>query len=74
VGHQRKAIFYRNNRIEDVRSVVDPYLEELRVFLTAVQTGDSSRILSPYRDACKTLELTILANKSHEREEVVFCE
>ncbi len=74
VGHQRKAIFYRNNRVEDVRSAVDPYLEELKVFLNAVQTGDQSRILSPYRDAYKTLELTILANKSHEKGEVVFCE
>jgi len=74
VGHQRKAIFYRNNRVEEVKSAVDPYLEELKVFLDAVKTGDSSKILSPYRDAYKTLELTILANKSHERGEVVFCE
>ncbi len=65
VGHQRKAIFYRNNRVEDLRSAVDPYLEELKIFFEAVRSGDQSRILSPYSDAYKTLELTIMANESH---------
>lgn len=65
VGHQRKAIFYRNNRIEELRSSVDPYFEELKTFFEAVRSGDQSRILSPYSDAYKTLELTIMANESH---------
>jgi myo-inositol 2-dehydrogenase/D-chiro-inositol 1-dehydrogenase len=74
VGHQRKAILYRNNQLEDLRSTNDPYLEELRVFLNAVKTGDSSGILSTYRDGYKTLELTIMANQSHERGAVIHCE
>lgn len=64
-GHQRKIIFYRNNRVEELRSTVDPYFEELKTFFEAVQSGDQSRILSPYSDAYKTLELTIMANESH---------
>lgn len=66
VGHQRKAVFYRNNRVEDVRSVVDPYLEELKVFFQAVRLGSQEGILSPYSDAYKTLELTVKANMSHQ--------
>lgn len=71
VGHQRRAVFYRNNRVEDVRSVVDPYLEELRVFFEAVKSGDTSGILSPYSDAYKTLELTIRANESHNSGRII---
>ena len=33
-------------------------------FVDAVLTGDPSDILSPYADACKTLELTLAANES----------
>lgn len=71
VGHQRKAIFYRNNRVEELRSTVDPYFEELKTFFEAVQSGDQSRILSPYSDAYKTLELTIMANESHRLGKVI---
>ncbi|MEM2041608.1 MAG: Gfo/Idh/MocA family oxidoreductase [Nitrososphaerota archaeon] len=71
VGHQRKATFYRTNKVEELRSAVDPYLEELRTFVEAVRTGDQSRILSPYSDAYKTLELTIKANESHKLARII---
>lgn len=65
VGHQRRAVFYRSNRIEEIRSAIDPYLEELKVFFQAVRSGEQGGILSPYSDAYKTLELTVKANESH---------
>lgn len=71
VGHQRRALLYRTNRVDDLRSAVDPYLEELRVFFEAIKTGDTSGILSPYSDAYKTLELTILANESHKTNRII---
>ena len=37
-----------------------------RTFVDAVKTGDSSAILSPYRDAMKTLELCLACNESLE--------
>ncbi|HIE53421.1 MAG TPA: Gfo/Idh/MocA family oxidoreductase [Armatimonadetes bacterium] len=51
----------------------DPTLEELEVprypsadevFIEAVRNRDPARILSPYRDALKTLEVTLAANES----------
>jgi len=71
MGHQRRAVFYRDGRIEDVRGADDPYLKEVKVFIDAVRSGDASLILSPYRDAFKTLELTVLANESHKSKSAV---
>jgi predicted dehydrogenase len=37
-----------------------------RVFIDAVKTGDTSKILSPYSDALKTLRIMMAASKSFE--------
>jgi len=39
---------------------------EMKVFLDALRTGDFSGVLSPYRDAAKTLATVIAMNKSIE--------
>lgn len=51
-------------RTEIMEGGRDPYLEEDRVFLEAVRTGDSSGIRSSYEDAVKTLKVTLAANRS----------
>jgi myo-inositol 2-dehydrogenase / D-chiro-inositol 1-dehydrogenase len=42
----------------------NPYHTEDEVFIEAVRTGDDSNILSPYREAIKTHEVTVAANES----------
>lgn len=64
LGHSRILRIYENNRIQEIRSNVDPYLEEDRVFIEAVKTGNTSRIKSDFEDAVKTLKVTIAANES----------
>jgi len=53
---------------EGVRTIwtdtVDPYVKENEAFIHAVQTGDSSRILSSYEDAFRTQEVTVAALQS----------
>ena len=39
-------------------------MEEDREFVNAVESGDTSRIRSPYRDALETLKVTLAANES----------
>jgi len=54
----------KGNRVEEYKEETNPYLEENRIFLQAVQTGDSSNILSTYQDALKTHRITVAANQS----------
>jgi len=63
-GHAHYARIYWDDKVEQIDSKVNPYLEEDSVFVEAVKTGNASKIKSPYSDAMKTLEVTILANKS----------
>lgn len=46
------------------------YLDD--AFVHAVETGDASRIRSPYEDALKSLELGFAANESMESGEVIY--
>lgn len=43
-----------------------------RDFLCAVQSGDDSKIRSPYRDALKTLKLGFAANESMDTGKVIY--
>jgi len=52
------------NKVEEYKEEANPYLEENRIFLQAVQTGDPSNILSTYQDALKTHCVTVAANQS----------
>ncbi len=45
----------------------DPYMEEDRIFIEAVDMKDGSRILSSYADAVKTLKVTLAVNDSIEK-------
>ncbi|MCD6083903.1 hypothetical protein J7J59_07335, partial [Candidatus Aerophobetes bacterium] len=55
-----------------IRSSQDPYQQENQAFIEAVKKKDPTKIKSPYFDALKTLELTLAANASLEKEEVIF--
>ncbi|MET1029629.1 Gfo/Idh/MocA family protein [Domibacillus tundrae] len=50
---------------------VNPYVRENEAFLHAVQTGDTSRILSSYEDAFRTQEVTDAIMKSVESKKTV---
>ncbi|WP_342041607.1 Gfo/Idh/MocA family protein [Bacillus sp. OTU2372] len=54
----------KGNKVEEYKEETNPYLEENRIFLQAVQTGDPSNILSTYQDAIKTHRVTVAANQS----------
>lgn len=70
-GHSGIVRIYLDQEIREVRSTVDPYLEENRVFVNAVATGDGSAIKSTYSDAVKTLEVTIAANEASRKNRAV---
>jgi len=65
-GHAGYAKLYWNDRVEEIESKIDPYLEENKIFIEAIKTGNTSCIKSTYSDALKTLRVTILANRSSE--------
>ncbi|WP_163100142.1 Gfo/Idh/MocA family protein [Peribacillus alkalitolerans] len=52
--------------VTEYKEMVNPYFVEDEVFINAVRTGDSSKILSDYRDALITHNVTLAANKSAE--------
>ncbi|MBO3768291.1 MAG: hypothetical protein JTT16_03105, partial [Candidatus Brockarchaeota archaeon] len=62
--HAKTLRIYGNNRIQEIRSNVDPYFEEDKVFIEAVRTGDINNIKSDFEDATKTLGVTIAANEA----------
>ncbi|MBG9568607.1 Gfo/Idh/MocA family oxidoreductase [Brevibacillus agri] len=45
-------------------ATVDMYRKQDRAFVTAIETGDASLVLSPYASAKKTLAVTLAANQS----------
>lgn len=50
----------------------DPYMSEDEAFLSAVASGNSDRILSPYSDAKKSYELTWAIRRASESTAVNF--
>ena len=56
----------RQGEIEEYDNDVSGYVEEDRIFIDAVKSGDTSQIRSPYADSLKTLELTLAASRSFE--------
>jgi len=52
------------NRKEEYHSRDNPYLRESEAFLTAIRTGDRSRIRSDYSDAVRTLAVTLAADEA----------
>ncbi len=69
--HSGSLKIYWNQEVREVKPTVDSYLEEDKVFVNAVATGDGSAIKSPYSDAIKTLEVTIAANEASRENRVV---
>lgn len=56
--------FIRATSREHHRSSNDPYVDELKAFLTAVRTGRRDGVRSSYSDAVRTLAVTLAANRS----------
>jgi myo-inositol 2-dehydrogenase/D-chiro-inositol 1-dehydrogenase len=52
------------NRTEELRIHDNPYYNESKLFLEAIQKKDPSLIRSPYADAVKTLAVTLAADES----------
>ncbi len=63
-GGQFRAV--QAGREEIIKGGNNPYAEEDKVFIQAVQTGDGSAIRSPYRDAARSLAVSLAANRSAE--------
>jgi len=70
-GHSGILKVYYDKEVREMKPSVDSYLEEDKVFINAVATGDGSAIKSPYHDAVKTLEVTIAANESSKKNQVI---
>jgi predicted dehydrogenase len=56
-----KMVINEPKKKVELQTRLNPYLEEDKVFINAVKTKDPSCILSTYRDAVKTLAVTLLA-------------
>ncbi len=52
------------NRREEYGLRDNPYLNEDRAFISAIRTGNSALIRSPYSDAVRTLAVTLAADES----------
>jgi len=70
-GHTKSLKVMRKDRIEEIRSQMDPLLEEDKVFIDAVRTGENKAIRSTFEDAKATLRLTIAANRAASEKAVV---
>ncbi len=65
ISENKKEEFFVSN---------DYSLSEDKIFIDAVESGNPSKIKSDYSDAVKTLELTLAANKSMEKREMIAIE
>jgi len=61
----------RDGGVEEIRAQSDWHGEVDRAFIEAVRTGDASLIRSSYRDAMRTLAVTLAVNESAEKGEAV---
>ncbi|HJN19231.1 MAG TPA: Gfo/Idh/MocA family oxidoreductase [Armatimonadota bacterium] len=55
----------------EVPELADPYEETINIdqaFVDAIRTGDQSKVLSSYLDGAKSLDLTLAANESAEKD------
>jgi predicted dehydrogenase len=55
-----------------VENKADSHLKATQIFIEALRTNKPELIKSSYADACKTLEITLAANRSMETKEVVY--
>lgn len=67
--HLRNKVIYRHgDQVEEFQHIVDGNKEQTwtldRVFVDALKTGDTTKILSPYSDALKSLRLCLACNDS----------
>jgi len=72
VSQGRAVLVTGPDKREEIPSSVNPYVEEDRIFIDAVKTGDRSKILSPYADAVQTQKIMIAASRSMESGKTVF--
>jgi myo-inositol 2-dehydrogenase/D-chiro-inositol 1-dehydrogenase len=61
----------RPHETTELRSRVNPTVVEDQLFIDAVESGDASKIRSPYADAVKSLAVSLAGNLSAERGEPV---
>ncbi|TET11749.1 Gfo/Idh/MocA family oxidoreductase [Candidatus Aerophobetes bacterium] len=60
-----------NGKEKKIRMDIDPYQAENEAFIKAIKEDNPKIISSPYSDALKTLKLTLAANASLEKEEMI---
>jgi len=62
--HPGSVSINRTGETESFDNDVSGSLDQDRIFIDAVKRGDSSEILAPYREALKTLEISLAATES----------
>ena len=67
-----KLTTHLNNKIITKTSSQNNHLACMERFINAIKSGDTSQILSDYAHGVKVLEITLAANKSMERGEVIY--
>lgn len=68
-----KEVSYTTNKgINKVEFDGQSHLKATQVFIEAIRTNHPELIKSSYSDACKTLAITLAANKSMETKQAVF--
>ena len=69
---QGQATIVSGGNREEIKSSVNPYQQEDRIFIDAVKSGDGSKILAPYAEAFQTQKLMVAATRSMESGKAVF--
>jgi hypothetical protein len=58
---------FEGKSFTEIRSSSDAFCEEVNAFIEAIETGSSEKILNPYEDACKTLEVTLAVTEAMDQ-------
>jgi hypothetical protein len=72
MGANRLEVVERGHT-ETFQTDSNPYLEEDRIFVDAVESGDPSGIRSSYPDAIGSLRASLAANRSIEEGRSIEC-
>ncbi|NLK07396.1 MAG: Gfo/Idh/MocA family oxidoreductase [Firmicutes bacterium] len=63
---RRAVIYHSRYNVKEERRAIDQGVRSDRTFINAVKANDPTMVRSPYRDAFRSLAVTLAANKSFE--------
>jgi predicted dehydrogenase len=72
ITQSRAVLTTGSDKREEIPGTVNPYVQEDRIFVDAVKSGDGSAIRAPYADAVQSQKISAAASVSMETGRMVF--